>query len=99
MMKIMELIASKMVATKIFSEHGVTLIEAEEAFNNFIGYPLVDNRTKNRTKPATVWCLSETYDGRVLKLVFIPYAQEKLAILRTAYEPDDVETALWNENQ
>ncbi len=95
----MLLIASKAVKEKIITIHDVNFLEAEEAFNNFIGYSLEDDRVQHKTKPPTVWCLSETYDGRLLKLVFIPYVDKQVAILRTAYEPDDFEVDLWNENQ
>ena len=50
------------------------------------------------TKPETVWFLSETYDGRLLKLVYIPYPEKQLAVLRTTYEPEDNEVDIWNEN-
>lgn len=95
----MQLFASDAVKEKIISVHGVTFLEAEEAFNNFAGFPLQDNRAIHSSKPKTLWCLSETYDGRLLKLVFVPFPEDDVAILRTAYEPDDVEIELWNENQ
>lgn len=95
----MLLIASEKVQRKILEEHGVSFLEAEEAFNNFGGYPVIDKRVKHKSKPTTMWCLSETYDGRLLKLVFIPFVEQQLAVLRTAYEPDDLEVELWNENQ
>ena len=95
----MILIASEDIKSKIIQQHGVSLVEVEEAFNNFAGYPLVDKRAKHRSKPTTVWCLSETYEGRLLKIVFIPFPDKQIAVLRTAYEPDELEVELWNENQ
>ncbi len=44
----MLLIASEAVKEKIWLEHQVDILEAEEAFNNFSGYSLVDNRLKNQ---------------------------------------------------
>jgi hypothetical protein len=95
----MQLFASNGVKEKIIGTHGVSFLEAEEAFNNFSGFPLKDIRAAHRSKPTTVWCLAETYDGRLLKLVFVPFPEAGYAILRTAYEPDDVEIDLWNEKQ
>ena len=95
----MLLIATEKIKSKIQAEHNVSFLEAEEAFNNFAGYPLIDKRVRHKSKPVTVWCLSETYDGRLLKLVFIPFVERNIAVLRTAYEPDDFEVELWNENQ
>lgn len=95
----MQLIASKAVQEKIYSYHDVEMLEAEEAFNSFAGYPLQDSRARHKTKPETMWFLAETYDGRLLKIVYIPHPEQHIAVLRTAYEPDDDEVDLWNTNQ
>ena len=95
----MQLFASDAVKDKLLLTHNVTFLEAEEAFNNFSGFPLKDLRAMHRSKPTTLWCLAETYDGRLLKLVFVPFPENGFAILRTGYEPDDTEIDLWNENQ
>lgn len=95
----MQLFASDEVKEKIEVTHGVTFLEAEEAFNNFSGFPLKDMRARHRSRPTTLWILSETYDGRLLKVVFVPFSDDGYAVLRTAYEPDDTEIDLWNENQ
>ena len=95
----MQIIASEAIQEKISKIHGIDFLEVEEAFNNFSGYPLEDKRAQHKTKPPTLWCLSETYDDRLLKLVFIIYEDKELAVLRTAYEPDDYEVDIWNENQ
>lgn len=79
------------VECKLLEKHDVSFLKAEEAFNNFSGFPLEDTREKHRSKPPTVWCLFETYDGRLLKIVYIPYSDKNLSVLRTAYEPDDME--------
>ena len=93
--------ASNFVREKINSEHGVSFLEAEEAFNGFRGRFLVDDREKNFAGAGrrTVWCLSQTYDGRLLKLVIIPDYSRNRCILRTAYEPNHYEVDLWNKNQ
>lgn len=91
--------ASNFVREKIDLEHGVSFLEAEEAFNNFSGRFLIDDREKNFAGAGrrTLWCLSQTYDGRILKLVIIP--DNDSCILRTAYEPNQYEVDLWNKNQ
>lgn len=88
------LVASSFVKDKINSEHGVTFIEAEEAFNNFRGRFLVDSRSRNQANRITVWGLSRTCEGRLLKLVIIPDTDKDISILRTAYEPDKHEVDL-----
>lgn len=92
----MELIVSRLVATKIQDKHGVEVAEAEEAF--FLlgnGCLIKDRRARNKTNPATVWFISETLAGRLLKVVIIPFFNEGFAVLRTAYEPDDEEIAFY----
>ena len=93
----MLLIASNKVKLKLKKKHDVLFTEVEEAFNNFTGYSLEDKRAEHRTKPPTLWCLSETYDGRLLKIVYIYDQKDNIAYLRTAYEPDENEVDLWNE--
>ena len=75
----MLLVATDSVKEKILVEHRVEFLEADESFNNFVGHMLEGRRSKHRTKPITVWCLSETCNGRLLKLVFIPYTDRRLA--------------------
>lgn len=87
----MDLYASKAVENKIEEFHGVSLIEAEEAFFNFNGKMLEDDRKQHRTKPPTYWFLSETFDGRLLKLVVKIDSTNDVAFLRTAYEPSQEE--------
>lgn len=44
------LVAPSFVKDKIASKHGVTFLEAEEAFNNFRGRFLEDSRGKHRAR-------------------------------------------------
>ena len=95
----MELVATEDVLAKILDKHDVDLLEAEEAFFNHEGRYLIDGREKHRTNPPTVWFISETFAGRLLKIVMIPHMKQQMAILRTAYEPNDLEIQLYEENQ
>lgn len=65
----------------------VTPMEVEEAFFLFDGRMLLDTRERHHTLPPTQWFLSETVDGRILKLVIIVFAEEDKAVLKTAYDP------------
>ena len=92
----MELIVSNKVADKIQDVHGVDVVEVEEAF--FLlgnGHLIKDRRKKNKTNPDTVWFISETLAGRLLKVVIVPFFKDGYAVLRTAYEPDDEEIAFY----
>lgn len=44
----MQLFGSDAVKEKLLVTHGVTFLEAEEAFNNFSGFPLKDLRAAHR---------------------------------------------------
>lgn len=76
----------------------VTVIEIEEALCNMEGRPIIDNREGNRTVPPTVWFISETYEGRVLKVVGIFQPSEKIFVVKTAYEPDQMEIDNYEAN-
>ena len=91
----MQLIATESVKEKIKFIHSVDFIEAEEAFFNFKGPMLIDDRAVHKSKPNTVWFISETFEGRLLKLVIIPYLADELAVLRTAYEPSKEEIEIY----
>lgn len=95
----MQLIASDIVKEKIKFIHSVDFIEVEEAFFNFKGPMLIDDREIHKSKPNTVWFISETFDGRVLKLVIIPYIEDGLAVLRTAYEPSREEKEIYESTR
>jgi len=95
----MILIASDAVIEKLIYKHNVDFIEVEEVFYNHGNGPLIlDDREQNKTKPPTVWFIGSTTEGRDLKVVLIPYPEEKYAILRTAYEPDKTEVLIYEEN-
>ncbi len=81
---------------KLEREHKVTVLEIEEALYNATGPYLVDDRPKNLTAPLTRWTLSETTNGRLLKLVFKPYFEDRLIHIKSAYAPDSDEIKFFN---
>ena len=95
----MELVASEWVKEKISRFHQVSFLEVEEAFFNHEGKYIVDDREENKTNPPTVWFVSETFEGRLLKVVLIPYVDKGVAILRTSYEPNKLEIDIYEKKQ
>ncbi len=89
----MYLYVTKNVENKIKEFHNVEVIEAEEAFANFNGRMLQDDRLQHKTKPPTYWFLSTTFDGRLLKLV----VKIDFAFLKTAYKPSEEEIIYYEE--
>ncbi|MFP4596966.1 MAG: ADP-ribosyl-(dinitrogen reductase) hydrolase [Persicimonas sp.] len=84
------------VQKKLRRRHGVRLAEVEECFVNATHGTIVDTRERHRTVPPTEWFIAETDAGRRLKVVFIEDEFGDL-IIKTAYEPDANEEALYDE--
>lgn len=91
----MHFIITPTIEEKIKEKHGVSVMEVEEAFNQFDGHLIEDTRAQHKTRPPTVWFLAETYDGKLLKLVLIWDVTNARAILKTAYAPDQEEINLY----
>ncbi|MCG9026737.1 DUF4258 domain-containing protein [Laribacter hongkongensis] len=91
----MNLYISDAVQKKLNEKHGgVTRKEIEECFYNREGHILNDDREEHRSDPPTCWFISETNKGRLLKVVFIN--QEGCLRIRTAYEPNATELAIYS---
>ena len=87
------LVVSEFVLNKIITGHNVTIAEVRQCFLNRNGRLLVDNRILTKTNPPTLWFIADTNKVRTLKIVYI---QDGLQVhLKTAYEPNEVETAIY----
>ncbi len=90
----MEYIISKKTAQKLRERHGVDLHEVIECFENRTKSPIEETREEHRSYPPTQWFIAETDTGRRLKVVFIQISPVK-TVIRTAYEPDDIEEEIY----
>lgn len=79
-------------------DRNITEIEVEEAFYNSSGKYLIDIREEHKTHPSTYWFISETYEGRLLKICFIIYHNKRIINIKTAYEPDDTEVRIYEDS-
>ena len=93
----MKLLISASVKEKLQEKHGVNISEVEECFLNRCKGFLEDTREKNKTNPPTQWFIAETDYGRNLKVVFVRYPNGNIA-LKTAYEPNNTEVAIYDRN-
>lgn len=84
-----EVYASPATKRKLAEEHSISFEEVEEAFFNSSPPFPVDTRPLNRTVPPTRWFISETMEGRVLKVIFIMRKEERRFVVKSAYEPDE----------
>lgn len=96
----MEIHVHGKIEQKLREKHPpVTVQEVEEAWYLHEGNVLLDNREEHQSDPPTVWFISETMSGRLLKVVMVPYEEQGFAILRTAYDPDESEVDFYDERQ
>ncbi|MBH1529900.1 DUF4258 domain-containing protein [Stenotrophomonas maltophilia] len=84
---------SRAVADKLQIKHKVSASEISEAFLNRSGGYFTDTRQDHQTNPPTYWFVSETDKGRILKVVFVQYANHFQ--IKTAFEPTDGSPALY----
>ena len=87
------LVVSEAVRTKLQKKHQVTLREVEHCFANREGRLLYDNRALTKTNPPTLWFIAQTNQNRKLKIVYIQKGLQ--VILKTAYEPNEEELAIY----
>lgn len=87
------LVVSEAVKTKLQKKHQVTLREVEHCFANRAGRLLLDNRALTKTHPPTLWFIALTNQNRKLKIAYIQKGDQ--VILKTAYEPNDAELAIY----
>ena len=85
----LKFVFSPKISTKLADEnHNVSEQEVREAFFNSDGRSLIDPREKHKTNPPTLWFVSETNKGRILKVCYV-FDGEHTVYVRTAYEATD----------
>ena len=92
-MGVENLSVSDAVLRKITTRHGVDLVEVRQCFLNKNGKLLFDNRALTKTDPPTLWFIAMTNKKRSLKIVYI--LKNSQTILKTAYEPNETELAIY----
>jgi len=86
---------SEKVRAKLASKpHPVSQKDIEECFSTRDRNFLEDNRERNITHPPTKWFISDTFMGRLLKVVFIQHS-DGLIVIKTAYEPNPIEKSIY----
>jgi hypothetical protein len=89
----LKLYISPTIAKKLKDKHGVETTEVQEAWDAYDGTTLEDTREQHRTNPATMWFLSKTKAGRILKVVYVP--EDGIGYLRTSYDANATEIWLF----
>ncbi|MCD7097429.1 DUF4258 domain-containing protein [Stenotrophomonas sp. MMGLT7] len=89
----MELKISPRILTKLRDQHRVTQQEVAECFANRWGKFFTDSRHDHQTNPPTYWFVSETDQGRMLKVIFVRHPE--FFAIKSAYDPEDGSDALY----
>lgn len=89
------IVFSRPVEAKLQNKHEVSTKEVQECLNNQDGKPLKDTRDKHETNPPTMWIIAETNHGRLLKVCFVVKGSK--VYIKTAYEPNEDEIAIYNK--
>jgi hypothetical protein len=91
------LIISQKIRIKLANKvPAVSQTEIEQCFATRDRSFLEDTRENNRTLPPTQWFISDTFMGRLLKIVFIQYSDNSI-IIKTAYDPDENEKRVYQK--
>lgn len=86
------------VAKKLKEKHGVGLEQVQACFENRERAYLFDKREEHLTDPQTRWFIAEYESGKLLKVCFMYFAQERRFEIKTAYTPNQTEIEIYEKN-
>src|SRR4051812_4188315 len=89
-------VASSWVKEKL-AMRNISFEEVEEAAFNASPPYAIENRMGHLTDPLSRWFIAPTVEGRLLKVVFIPYVEKRIVVVKTAYEPDENEVTYYEQ--
>jgi uncharacterized DUF497 family protein len=94
-----ELFITEKIRQKLRDKHGVEVFEVHEAFSRRTrGRFLLETRPEHATNPPSFWFISKTNTGRLLKVIFIPYVEQDLVVIKSAYPPNAEELEQWQKS-
>lgn len=88
-------IISDAIRAKLAAKHDVGEPEVHQCFANRTGNILFDTREQHITDPLTRWFVAATNKGRLLKVCYVPDGDY---YLRSCFEPDDHELAMYRKH-
>ncbi len=88
--------ASEAIENKL-AERNITLDDVIQCFNNRSGKFLIDDREEHKTDPPTLWFISTTDVNRTLKVVFMYFADNQEAHVKSAYDANSKVVALYEK--
>lgn len=89
------IVISDTIRAKLAAEHDVGPPEVHQCFANRTGKLLIDTRDEHATDPPTRWFIAPTNRGRLLKVCYVPRGHY---YLRTCYEPNETELAIYRRH-
>ncbi|MGE3557247.1 MAG: hypothetical protein AB7M93_30515 [Candidatus Obscuribacterales bacterium] len=91
----MKLLLSSKIREKL-EGRGIDESDLHQCFENRYGSFLEDTREDHRTNPPTQWFISETDNGRELKVVFVQLNKTDIAI-KSAFDPNSEEKRIYQK--
>jgi hypothetical protein len=74
---------------------GISGNDVGECFGNAKAGDIIDLREGNKTTPDTRWFISQTNNGRELKIVYMLFEKRDEAIIKSTYAPNRDEKHLY----
>lgn len=94
----MGLVISDKIRQKLAQRHGVNEEEIRQCFASREKGFLEDSREYHKTNPPSKWFIAQTDFGRVLKVVFMYFPATKEVHIKTAYEANATEIAIYERH-
>ena len=86
------------IVHKLATVHNVQPPHVAQAFLNRQGTKnLIDTRPEHATVPPTLWFLGKDVNERLLKVVFMYFPAEDVAVIKTCYEPNQTEIEIYEK--
>jgi uncharacterized DUF497 family protein len=85
------------VRNKLRHKHDVNLEQVQACFDNRERAFLFDTREEHQTEPPTRWFIAEYESGKLLKVCFMHFRDERRIEIKTAYPPNEMEIELYAE--
>jgi hypothetical protein len=91
----MPIIISDDIRDKLSGKHGITRKDITQCFDNIEGGLLEDTREDHKSNPPTMWFISSTNNGKLIKIAYIQYDDD--IVIKTAYEPNETEIYIYKK--
>jgi len=93
----MEIVFASQYITSKLAARGITIEDIGACFRNKHGGYLQETRPQHETNPPTLWFIAKDGNRRLLKVVFIYFSELKEIHIKSAFEPNESQIALYEK--